>query len=212
VKARILTLDTDEHRVVQSVLPWFVNGTLGRAEASLVEAHLVQCARCRADAASQDRLRTLPVDADPAGDIEHDWALLRGRLEARPAAAARRPSATAHGWRTRWLPFAFGVQGAVVLVLAFALFGSTRQDETYRTLGAAPGAAVANALVVFRSDATEAEIRHALRASGARLVGGPTVTDAYLLRVPDLGTQALGRLRAQPAVASVESLEGETAR
>ena len=38
------------------------------------------------------------------------------------------------------------------------------------------------------------------------------MTDAYLLRIPGLGAEALARLRAQPAVARVESLEGEPAR
>ncbi|HEX7435696.1 MAG TPA: zf-HC2 domain-containing protein [Caldimonas sp.] len=211
MKARILALDSDEHRVVEALLPWFVNATLERTEASLVEAHLARCARCQADAAAQGRLRGLPVAAAPAGDIERDWAVLRNRLEAKPA-AARPPTAPARGWRMRWLPIAVGLQGALVLVLAVALFGSTRQVEPYRTLGAAPVTTTANALVVFRSDATEAEIRHALRASDARLVGGPTVTDAYLLRVPDLGPQALTRLRAQPGVARVESLEGSSPR
>ena len=211
MKARILALDTDEHRVVQALLPWFVNGTLDGMEASRVEAHLMQCERCQTDAAQQDRLRALPANAGPAGNVERDWAALRGRLDAKPA-AARRPSVAARGWWTRWLPLAIGVQGALVVLLALALFGPARQAGPYRALGAAPGAAAPNALVVFRPDATEAEIRQALRAGEARLVGGPTVTDAYLLRVPGLGPQGLARLRAQPAVLRVESLEGEGPR
>ena len=55
-------------------------------------------------------------------------------------------------------------------------------------------------------------MRRALRAADARVVGGPTVTDAYLLRIPSLDADALARLRAEPAVARVESLEGEPAR
>lgn len=211
MKARILPIDTDEHRIVQSLLPWFVNGTLDGTEAHRVEAHLSQCARCQADAVSLDRLQALSVDAAPGGDVERDWSTLRSRLETKPP-AARRPSVAVRPRWTRWLPLAVGVQGAAVLVLALALFGSTRQAEPYRALGAAPSATAANALVVFRADATEAEIRHALRASGARLVGGPTVTDAYLLRVPDLGAATWARLRAQPAVLRAESLEGEGPR
>ena len=119
MKARILPLDTDEHHVVQSLLPWFVNGTLDGTEAHRVEAHLAQCARCQADAASQDRLQALSVDAAPDGDLERDWAALRSRLETKPT-AARSPSVAAHPRWTRWLPLVVGFQGAVGLVLALA--------------------------------------------------------------------------------------------
>ena len=98
-----------------------------------------------------------------------------------------------------------------VLVLASAWLFLPPADS-YRTLGAAGAPPAANALVVFRPDATEAEMRRALRAADARVVGGPTVTDAYLLRIPALDAEALARLRAEPAVARVESLEGEPAR
>ena len=212
--ARILPLDSDDHQVTQSLLPWYINGTLEEAESSRVQAHLAQCPRCQADAAWQDELRAVPADADPAdpaGAVGRDWAALRSRLDARPVAARRPPFAARWRW-TRWLPLAVGVQVALAGVLVLALFHTTPQTEPYRTLGAATSAAAANALVVFRADATEAQIRHALRASDARLVGGPTVTDAYLLHVAGLAPQTLARLRAQPAVLRVESLESEGPR
>jgi hypothetical protein len=209
VKARILRLDSDEHRAVQALLPWYANATLDEAERARVDAHLGECARCQADVEFQRHLRASPV-ASPPADVDRGWVALRARLDA-PPAGARLPPPRA-GWLTlRWLPLALGLQAAFVLVLATAWLALPRQAE-YRTLGAGPGAPGANALVVFRPDATEAEIRAALRAGDARLVGGPTVTDAYLLRIPDLGAASLTRLRAQPAVARVESLEGEAAR
>ncbi|MGZ5216143.1 MAG: zf-HC2 domain-containing protein, partial [Caldimonas sp.] len=76
----------------------------------------------------------------------------------------------------------------------------------------APASAEANALALFHADATEQQIRAALRAVGARIVGGPTVTDAYLVRLGDPGPDALARLRAQPGVLRVESLQGEASR
>ena len=51
-----------------------------------------------------------------------------------------------------------------------------------------------------------------IRKNYARIVGGPTVTDAHLLRFGATGAAALARLRAQPAVARVESLRAEGAR
>lgn len=211
MKARVLSLDSDEHRAVQALLPWFVNGTLGGDEAGRVEAHLAECARCQADTAFQVRLRGLDVAAAPAGDIERGWAALRRRLDTKTGTARHASGSPRWRW-TGWLPLALGLQAAFVLVVAIAAFMLPRQPELYRTLGSAPGGATANALIVFRADATEAQMRRALRAGEARLVGGPTVTDAYLLRVPDLGAETLARLRAQPGVARVESLEAEPAR
>jgi hypothetical protein len=52
-------------------------------------------------------------------------------------------------------------------------------------------------------------MRDALRDSNARIVHGPTRTDAYLLTVPaERVGDAVVRLRAQPAVLLVESLDG----
>ena len=48
--------------------------------------------------------------------------------------------------------------------------------------------------------------------SGARIVGGPTVTDAYLLRVANPTPEVLARLRAQPGVLSVEALQEEASQ
>jgi hypothetical protein len=101
-----------------------------------------------------------------------------------------------------------------VLILGHAaalLIGVSQHPDPYQALGSASSAPSANAVVVFRPDATEAQIRAALRTSDARLVGGPTVTDAYLLQMPGDGAAALKRLRAQPAVLRVESLVGKAA-
>ena len=43
MKARILPLDSAEHRSAQELLPWFVNGTLDAAEASSVGRHIAGC-------------------------------------------------------------------------------------------------------------------------------------------------------------------------
>jgi anti-sigma factor RsiW len=38
----------DAHEQAQMLLPWHVNGSLEPGEAALVEAHLAECAECRA--------------------------------------------------------------------------------------------------------------------------------------------------------------------
>jgi hypothetical protein len=51
-----------------------------------------------------------------------------------------------------------------------------------------------------------------LHAVEARIVGGPTITDAWLLRIGNPTPQVLARLRAQPGVLRVEALQEEAAR
>jgi anti-sigma factor RsiW len=218
VKARILALDSDEHQAMQALLPWFVNGTLDAAEAARVETHLGGCARCQGDAAWQSRLRDeretgAPI-GDAAGDVDRDWAAMRSRLEStRPAAVARPSRATAsERWLwPRWTRWVVAAQSGVMLALALVLFGAARPTEPYRGLSGAPVTTAANAVVIFKPDSTELQIRTALRASAARVVGGPTVTDAYLLHLTETGPDALARLRSQPAVQRAESLDAGAA-
>jgi len=207
VRARVFPFDTDEHRQAELLLPWYTTGALDPSERAGVEAHLLQCARCQADAAFQVRLRATSGLEPSVGDVDRDWAALRSRLEPKRSAAPRANTRGLQRW-AHWWPVAVGFQCAVVLGLVIALVIAVRQPEPYRALGAGASAPVANALVVFRPDATEAQIRAALRASGARLVGGPTVTNAYLLQMPEPGPDALNGLRTQPAVLQVESLLG----
>jgi hypothetical protein len=211
MKARVLPLDSDEHRQAQELLPWFVNKTLDGAEAAQVAAHLAHCARCQADASAQAALRVLPDDAEAASTVERDWARLHSRLGA-PAKLPGASMLAARPWWKRGLVLGVAVQSVVLLGLGAALLGVSMRSEPYRALGAAPTAVEANAVAVFRADATEQQMRAALRAAGARIVGGPTITDAYLLRLNDRDAQAVVRLRAQPGVLSVESLQGEAAR
>jgi len=65
---------------------------------------------------------------------------------------------------------------------------------------------------VFRGDATNEQMRDALHAVEARIVGGPTITDAWLVRIGSPTPQVLARLRAQPGVLRVEALQEEAAR
>ena len=100
MKARILPLDSAEHRSAQDLLPWFVNGTLEAAEASSVARHIAGCERCQKDAAEQAQLRASASTAHVAGDVERDWAVLRSRIDAVPSAPTRRPDATIRwSWR-----------------------------------------------------------------------------------------------------------------
>lgn len=209
--ARVVHLHGDEHEAVQSLLPWYLTGSLADDELARVQAHLRECAECQADAAWQERFcsaHQLPTAAASPQRVDRDWAALTRRI-AGEASRPRRPPAQP-SWRgARWWPFAFAAQSALVALFVLVWFvAPLREPAEYHALGAAPAATSANVLVVFRPNATEADIRHALRSSRAQLVGGPTVTDAYLLRMEPLTSEALARLRADGVVLRVDSLEG----
>jgi hypothetical protein len=63
---------------------------------------------------------------------------------------------------------------------------------------------------MFRPDTTEHDLRQLLLRNEARLVDGPTVSDAYVLRVaPDRRSAALSRLRADRNVVLAEAIDGD---
>lgn len=212
MKARILPLDSDEHRLAQELLPWLMNGTLDADESVRVSEHLAHCSRCQSDLEEQARLRTLDLEARPHADVDRGWASLRSRLNVRGVAQPHPVAGSLRLWWKWGLPLAVALQAAVILVLAVALIAVSSPSETYRAMGAAPPVVEPNGLIVFRRDATNEQMLDALRSGNARIVGGPTVTGAYLLRLGTVGPESLARLRSQPGVIAVESLQGAPAK
>lgn len=200
-----------DHLDAQDALPWLANGTLAGAELERVQAHVETCAQCRADLAL---LRTVHA-AGPGPDLDVDadraFARLLPQLDAAP------PAPTQEGllqrWRNRlaandgtWLRAAVALQFCAIAVLAALLARPGAQPDSYRALGAAGANDMARAVVTFRPDTPEAELRRIVRASGARIVGGPTVTDAWLVGADGRLDPVLARLRAEPAVTLAEPL------
>lgn len=221
----ILRLGGDEHDIVQLLLPWLDGGHLDDAEAARVNAHLGACARCQADLAWQRRLRSVadgaPVTAS-IGDADRGWGALRGQLDAEAAAGRGRPvkplpamqRGRPRGWSGwsawRWV---MALQSAVIVGLAALVVVMLPREDAYRTLGGPARSSEASIVVVFRPDASELQIRQALRDSDARLVDGPTATGAYLLSAaPARHAAAIERLKRQGAVLRVESLDAGPAR
>ena len=208
----------DFHQTVQALLPWYVGATLSADERASVDAHLAECPRCQAELAWERKLQAAAAEAEVPGDVERDLALLRERIVDGAAAAQPRGFATRlmHGWRQgpAWMRWSLLSQCALVAALGISLLLATLSPEQrYRALGARATVSGAvgggNLIVRFRPEATEQDLRSALRNSQARLVYGPTTTDAYLLAVPaDRVQTAVKRLRAERAVLLVESLDG----
>lgn len=203
---RIIPLRDARHERLRLLLPWYVTGRLDTAEHAAVEAHLADCAECRADARVERKL-----EAEVSGlsmDAERGWAELRRRALEPASVHAGVPSsrpARQHWW--------MAVPVAATLAMAAVLVPRETQPD-YQTLGAAEAAAAAgDILVVFRPDAREADLRRALIAGNARLVDGPTAGGAYVLAVPEASrAAALAGLRRDAGVVMAEPLGGDAAR
>ena len=209
MSGRIVRLDIPIHQAVQELLPWFVTQTLGPSDLALVQEHLQDCRQCQADVDWQRKL----CAAQPAGGAIPDMESALAQLLPRLGAQQPRSVTRVKWWRslvgdnTTWMRWALAGQFALIAALALMLAWPAGDTASYRVLGAARSVG-GNMVVVFRPETTERELRRILLASGARVVDGPTVTDAYLLNVPDTQRiSALNELRAQPAVKLAESLE-----
>lgn len=123
----------------------------------------------------------------------------------------RRPAANQQSW-LRW-----ALAGQCVLIAGLlVLLVRPGEPATYHALssGAATTAASSggNLVVMFQPTTTERDFRRILQSHGARVVDGPTVTDAYLLHVaPENRQQALDALRANPAIKLAEALDDGSA-
>lgn len=215
-------MSDEAHREAQELLPWFANGSLAGTELERVQAHLRSCAACRADLATLHTLRAAGEVHGPAPGLQsgaHAEAALARLLPELDAAVAlpRAPTLqTMPGWRARlaandarWLRVALALQCCVIAVLAGVLLRPAASGETqsgpYRALGTVPGAQ-GTLVVRFKPEAPERELRRIVLESGARVVGGPTVTGAWMLGTTEAPATVAARLRAQPAVTLAEAL------
>lgn len=196
--------DRDGHHGVRELLPWYVTGQLDAAEAARVEAHLDRCAECQAELRFQERLESevarLPLE------VEAGWTRMRRRVEGdRPERRVLRGLQA----RARWL--GWGVAAVLMLGLGVLLAPSLRPAPaagSYHALGETSAVASGNVVVIFRPDTTEKSMREALKASGARLVDGPTPADAYVLRVPPAQREAaLASLRARREIVMAQPVD-----
>ena len=200
------TEDTKElsHRSLQDLLPWFVNRSLPEAQLAQVSAHLRDCAQCRQDVEWQRSLASAAPELPAGLDMERALGRLMPRLEARPAPPQRLRAL----WSARsWMAWALAGQGALIAVLAVLLVAPQAPQPAYKVLGAAPLVEAGNMVVAFRPEASVDDLRRLAQANGARVVDGPTVTGAYVLRVDQARqAQVAAAFKADPAVLLAEPL------
>jgi hypothetical protein len=198
----------EAHDEAEELLPWYATGQLDPQDQALVERHLSSCARCQ----RQLGLERVMVEEFRSftPEVDTSWTRLRDRIESPEPKRAWIGSTAGEIWQSLNRP-AFAAlavaQLAFVVIAGSVLFSLSR--PAYRALGASEAPPAANVLVMFRADATEADIRGALRGSGASLVGGPTAANAYLLHVPaNQRPAALASLRSDDEVQMAEPIDG----
>jgi hypothetical protein len=206
---KIIRLPETEHHETWLLLPWYATDRLDAADRARVEAHLEGCAICRAELRQELRLKA--EVADLPLDVEHGWTSMRARLDGdlprQPAASLWRRLGEA--WRGGGAWLGWGVAASLVAGILLAVYAPRpAQPALYHALAAPPVNRAGDIVVLFRPDATEAQLRAALRASGARLVDGPTAADAYVLSAPlPERAQVLAALRAHHAVLDAEPVD-----
>jgi hypothetical protein len=192
--------DERPHDEAEALLPWYATGQLDECDRAIVEDHLQGCVQCQQQLFVERRI------VDEFGtlvpQVENGWAKLRASLDA-PALSKRPPlfQPLVEMWHSLTRPAAMGFVAAqaVFLLIAGSLFISLQRPPAaqYHALSSGSVPTQANMIVMFQGNTTEQQMRDALNASGASLVGGPTEADAYLLHV-----QANERARA---IASLQS-------
>jgi anti-sigma factor RsiW len=176
------------------LLPWFVAGRLGAADAERVAKHLEHCAICRADLAHERSVRSLlkadaRVEYAPQAGLAKTLARIDelGREPVAPERIAGRVRAWAprRGVAVRWLTAAVVVQAVGLGVLGFSHLNRLSPDAAaeYATLsaGVPPVAIGSHIRAVFAPTMTLEELKAVLAARSLTIVRGPSDAGAYTL-------------------------------
>ena len=212
---RVIRIDAAEHKVADVLLPWLVNGTLKGDELAFVQRHLDACLDCRHEVEWLRELHAACIAGEAMPGASVAFRNLRRELDAprgRDSVARLRQS---RGPTRRWWQWAIAAEFAVIIVLGGLLLTSTDGPVLYRTLGDgnAGTPATGSLVVVFDPATSQAEVQRILRSAGARIVDGPTQSNAYVLEVPvaqaDRAAQAM---KAERAALLIEPLGPQDAR
>jgi anti-sigma-K factor RskA len=213
---RVLPFHGSAHATADALLPWYVNGTLHGEELAFVEQHVGACEACRHEV---EWLRevfaacaTISPDQDAPATAAHDVSAFGRRAPRRDL-----PARLAQGWQAAhpWMRGLLAAQLAAIAILATILVTDNRDDAHFQSLGATyPAASSRNAIaVMFDPATTELEMQRIVIHAGARIVDGPTVTNAFVLEVPAAQSErAMVALRGEPMVRFAEPLGARAGR
>ena len=183
----------DNHRDIEWLIPWYVNGTLNETEMDTVNRHLAGCSSCT---------RTVEAEIGFARALRAEPAGLR-RL-ARADAAWSEFAAGLRGRRPQQRPAPAPLLVALTLVIASGAFlaGQHLQPPAFETLTATAPHDGPVVQLMFEPSTPESVIREVVRQAGGTVIAGPTATGIYRVGLPP-GSDGRAReagLRGLPAV------------
>jgi anti-sigma factor RsiW len=185
-----------EHPEFSALIPWYVNDTIDDRQRKHLEAHLTQCAACRADLQLERRVY---ADMTAGPGVEYMPAPSLKRLHTRldaldtpdnsPSDAERpvvaqpmRPMRRVMSWNSLM------AASVVIIALSLGLFAVDRRlsapavPQTYHTVtSSAPRAPDEVIRAVFAPTITLVELQAILDESQLRIVAGPTEAGVYSL-------------------------------
>lgn len=172
-------------QIVLDWIAWYPDGDLPADVRSEIEVHAAECSVCRQEIA--DLSGEAPIDPGAAAGAERVFAHAVRKIEAHPRRVAPPPNRRIWIVRPR---FAIAAGLAVALISGTAGIVATQQlrgAPSYETatslVNGARSAAGPQLDVVFRSDASFAEISSALHALDANVESGPTASGIVHLQL-----------------------------
>lgn len=156
-----------------------------------------------------ERTRSQLEAATPPFDEAANWRRLMARVQAeahRPRAGWNRPARKRLPWWQAFVSFGLGAATAAVVAVSVLPLVTQRGAEVEPLGAATPGVAEGMTVlqVVFRDEATSAQIRAALEQVSGEVVGGPGRLGVWRVAVPaGLSAAAKQKLRANAIVESV---------
>jgi hypothetical protein len=208
----------ERHDEAEELLPWYATGQLDELDRTRIERHLSECAQCREQVAVERRLVQELRSFSP--EVESGWARVRAKIAlplehakpTRPTRSIGHSAGELLGRLKRPVVLRLAVAQVAFASLAAGLLIWLSQPA-YHALGSPPASGSANLIVMFRADATEQDMRDALRTANASIVSGPTAAGAYLLHVPAQQRRtAAMRLQSDDMVQLAQPIDGGTSR
>lgn len=210
-----------EHQEVSALIPWYVNSRLSESERLKVDAHIVDCAACRADVLVEQQvfqaIKGAPtVEYMPATSLKRLQARLDALQSVAPAADTAQNVGVRSGWPKRGLMAASVALMAITLSLLLAdrwvQFRAQQAAPNYRTVTNSPPRARDEVIrAVFAPTITLVELQAILAEAELRIVSGPTEAGVYSLAAKSSRPvrSSLALLRQHPTVRFAEQTREE---
>ena len=211
---------------ILALIPWYANGTLGEPERQRVDAHVLECAKCRNDLAQDQVLHQrmtagTSIEFMPAASLKRLQARL-GALDGAPPVAEPADIPAPVTLLRRSMPWQ-GLMAASVAVMALALsllaadrwmqYRARTADGSYYTVTTStprpPGEVIR---AVFSPAITLVELQDILDEAQLRIVSGPTEAGVYSLAANSRQSvsASLALLRGHSNVRFAESTQPST--